>query len=87
MTGVQTCALPIYGDNYHGESARGLYNPSDVGVDPPLLSGTVYAWDMITTRGQAIAAGLYLFSVRDKDTGDVQRGKFLVVKSDKETFE
>jgi len=88
LAGDQVQTIDFDGDNYHGESARGLFNPAtEVGVDPPILSGTVYAWDMITARGQAIAAGLYLFSVRDRDTGDVQRGKFLIVKSDKETFE
>jgi hypothetical protein len=76
------------GDTYHGEGTRGLYDPStEIGVDPPLLSGTVYAWNLITDRGQAIASGLYLYSIKDHKTGDVQRGKFLVVKSDKETFE
>jgi len=88
LSGDQVKAIDFDGDTYRGEGARGLYNPStEIGTDPPLLSGTVFAWDMITDRGQAVAAGLYLFSVRDKDSGDVQRGKFLVVKSDKETFE
>ena len=88
LSGDQVKAIDFDGDTYKGQGARGLYNPStEIGVDPPHLSGTVFAWDMITDRGQAIAAGLYMFSVRDKDSGDVQRGKFLVVKSDKETFE
>jgi hypothetical protein len=75
------------GATYQGEGARGLYNPgAEVGIDPPVLSGTVYAWDMISDHGQAVASGLYLFSVEDKDSGDVQRGKFLIVKSDREGF-
>ena len=76
------------GDTYQGQGTRGLFNPAtEIGVDPPQLSGTVYAWNLITDRGQAVASGLYLFSIKDHKTGDVQRGKFLVVKSDKETFE
>jgi hypothetical protein len=39
---------------------------------------------MITSQGQALATGLYMFSVEDADTGKVTRGKFLVVKSDRE---
>jgi hypothetical protein len=31
-----------------------------------------------------VATGLYLFSVEDLDTGHVSRGKFMVVKSDRE---
>ena len=88
LSGDEVKRVEFDGDTYHGEGARGLYNSStEIGVDPPLLSGTVYAWNLITDRGQAIASGLYLYSVKDHKTGDVQRGKFLVVKSDKETFE
>jgi hypothetical protein len=88
LAGDQIRSIDFDGDTYRGQGARGLFNPAtEIGVDPPLLSGTVYAWDLITERGQAVAAGLYLFAVKDKDSGSVQRGKFLVVKSDKETFE
>ena len=41
---------------------------------------------MITDQGQAAASGLYLFAVQDEASGEVQRGKFLVVKSDREGF-
>ncbi len=76
------------GDTYQGEGARGLYNPtSDVLLDPPSLSGSLFAWDMITSQGQAIASGLYLFAVEDQDGGAIQRGKFLIVKSDREGFQ
>ena len=44
------------------------------------FSGGEHAWDLITRKDQAIATGLYLFTVRNKDTGEVQRGKFMVIK-------
>ncbi len=73
------------GASYHGASARGVYNPAtDLDVGAPSLSGRTFAWNMISREGQAIASGLYMFAVQDKDTGHVQRGKFLVVKSDRE---
>jgi hypothetical protein len=75
------------GATYHGTSARGLFNPrTDLDVDPPSLSGRTFGWNMITRGGQAVATGLYMFSVEDKATGDRQRGKFLIVKSDREDF-
>jgi hypothetical protein len=75
------------GAAYHGADARGLYDPrSDLDVDPPDLSGSAYAWNLISREGQAVASGVYLFAVRDADTGAVQRGKFLVIKSDREGF-
>ncbi len=44
------------------------------------FSGGEHAWDLITKFDQAIATGLYLFSVKDADSGDVKTGKFLVIK-------
>jgi hypothetical protein len=49
-----------------------------------VLSGASFAWDLISRSGQAVATGLYLYSVEDLDRGDVTRGKFLIVKSDRE---
>lgn len=46
----------------------------------PQFSGGEHAWDLITKFDQAIASGLYLFSVRNSDNGDVKTGKFLVIK-------
>jgi hypothetical protein len=46
----------------------------------PTFSGGEHAWDLISKFDQAIATGLYLFSVKDSDTGDIKTGKFLVIK-------
>ena len=73
------------GASYHGEGARGLYDPGHaLDTPPPALSGASYAWDMVSREGQSVATGLYLYSVEDLATGHVSRGKFLVVKSDRE---
>ncbi len=75
------------GDRYRGEGARGLYDPNqDRDTGPPAMSGASFAWDLITREGQAAASGLYLFSVEDLDGGRTQQGKFLIVKSDRESF-
>jgi hypothetical protein len=44
------------------------------------FSGGEHAWDLVTANDQAIATGLYLFTVKNKATGEIQRGKFLVIK-------
>ena len=44
------------------------------------FSGGEHAWDLISQNDQALATGLYLFTVRNKDTGSIQRGKFLIIK-------
>ncbi len=75
------------GATYTGANARGLYDPSvDIDVPPPSLSGASFAWNLITQQGQAAASGLYLFAVEDRDSGKIERGKFLIVKSDLEGF-
>ena len=45
-----------------------------------VLPGGLHAWDLISAHDQAIATGLYFFSVEDLDTGDIQTGKFVVIK-------
>ncbi len=52
------------------------YDPNNTQVMP----GGLHAWDLITDRDQAIATGLYLFTVKDLATGEIKRGKFLVIK-------
>ncbi len=45
-----------------------------------ILAGGEHAWDILSENGLNIATGLYLFTVEDTDTGDVQRGKFAIIK-------
>ena len=87
LAGDRVFETDFDGDNYHGENARGFYDPRvDLDVAPPDLSGGAFAWNLISREGQAIATGLYIFTVEDRDTGNVERGKFLVIKSDREGF-
>jgi hypothetical protein len=75
------------GDTYAGGGARGFYDPRvDLDVESPSLSGGAYAWNLITREGQAVVSGLYIYTVKDTQTGEIQRGKFLVLKSDREGF-
>ena len=85
LAGDQVFETRFEGSSYRGEGARGLFNPqTDRDVTPPSLSGASFAWNMITRGGQAAATGLYIFSAEDLDSGKVWRGKFLIVKSDRE---
>jgi hypothetical protein len=87
LSGDMVFQTEFDGANYHGEGARGIYDPKrELDVPPPTLSGAMYGWDLITREGQAAATGLYLYSVEDRDTGKRTVGKFLLVKSDREEF-
>lgn len=45
-----------------------------------IFAGGEHAWDLVTQDDQAIASGLYYYTVEDFQTGELQRGKFLVIK-------
>lgn len=71
-------------DSFDHDAAS--YNASDIrwfqrySDGTQRLAGGEHAWDLVTKKDQAIATGLYLFTVRDKESGEIQRGKFLVIK-------
>jgi hypothetical protein len=44
------------------------------------FSGGEHAWDLVTDNDQAIATGLYLFTVKNSKSGDIKTGKFLIIK-------
>ena len=48
--------------------------------DKQKFAGGEHAWDLVTDNDQAIATGLYLFTVKNSNTGDIKTGKFLIVK-------
>lgn len=69
------------------EHDASTYNGSDIqwfqhysSDNTQVFSGGMHAWNLITDADQAIATGLYLFTVRNTVTGEIKRGKFLVVK-------
>jgi len=39
-----------------------------------------HAWDLVTDSDQALATGLYLFSVKDEESGKISTGKFVIIK-------
>lgn len=45
-----------------------------------VMAGGEHAWDLITENDQAVATGMYLFTVKNMQTGDIKTGKFLVIK-------
>jgi hypothetical protein len=64
---------------YSGAGMEWFERFGDTGSDIQ-FSGGEHAWDLITKFDQAMATGLYLFAVKDEETGETRRGKFLVIK-------
>jgi len=43
-------------------------------------SSSIVEWDMLSEQVRTIAPGLYVWAAEDLDTGDVQRGKLVILK-------
>ncbi|MEJ2634034.1 MAG: hypothetical protein P8184_01930 [Calditrichia bacterium] len=64
------CTIKIY--TLAGDLIQTLYhNNAEIGFED---------WNLTSSVGQAIASGIYLFSVQAEGSGDVQVGKFVVIK-------
>ena len=49
-------------------------------ADNRVLPGGEHSWDLLSENGLSLAGGLYLYTVKDLDSGDVQHGKFVIIK-------
>ncbi len=56
-----------------------IYLLDRVGKGKVTFAGGEHAWDLVTEQDQAIATGMYLYTVEDEQ-GNVKRGKFMVIK-------
>jgi len=66
-----------HGDTYQGEGIQ-WYDHFSQGNT--IFPGGEHAWDLVSEFDQAIATGLYLYTVKNLDTGEIQRGKFVIIK-------
>ena len=48
--------------------------------DPRVMAGGEHAWDLQSTANQILTTGLYLYSVKDIASGEVQTGKLVIIK-------
>lgn len=64
-------------ESYAGEGIQWFERFS---VGDRVFAGGEHAWDLVTASDQAIASGLYFYTVENLQNGDIQRGKFMVIK-------
>jgi len=64
-------------NNYDGTDIQWFQK---FGRGETIFAGGEHAWDLVTKDDQAIATGLYLFTVENLNSGEIQRGKFLIIK-------
>ena len=68
----------IHDASSNGADTRWFQNFASDGKQK--FAGGEHAWDLVTDSDQAIATGLYLFTVKNSKTDDIKTGKFLIVK-------
>jgi len=68
-----------HSSNYTGTDIDWYQKFSDPNIQT-IFPGGEHAWDFITKNDQALATGLYLFTVKDMDTGKIHKGKFVIIK-------
>ncbi|HCY77367.1 MAG TPA: hypothetical protein DHV28_15730 [Ignavibacteriales bacterium] len=68
----------IHDASSNGSDTRWFQNFASDGKQQ--FAGGEHAWDLVTDNDQAVATGLYLFTVKNSNTGDIKTGKFLIVK-------
>jgi hypothetical protein len=88
----ERCQVRIFtvaGDFIDEFSHDQSYNGSDIrwfrtfGAEVPednVFSGGEHSWDLLSRDAQIIARGLYMYSVKDLDTGEIFLGKFVIIK-------
>jgi hypothetical protein len=64
--------------NNNGSNIKWFQTYASIGNQ--IMTGGEDVWDLLSDNDQAIATGLYLFTVKDSNTGDIKRGKFLIIK-------
>ncbi len=68
----------VHDQTYTGNDIRWFNTYSD--PEKTVFSGGEHAWDLLSADAQIIARGVYLFSVEDLDSGDIRKGKFVIIK-------
>lgn len=53
---------------------------NDFSDDNRIQPGGEHSWDLLSAANQNLTSGLYLFSVKDLDSGATQTGKFAIIK-------
>ncbi len=77
LDGTLIKEIEHHADSYTGEDVRWF---DQFAPGKRVFAGGIHAWDTLTRDDQATATGLYLFHVKDLNTGKEQVGKFVIIK-------
>jgi hypothetical protein len=66
--------------NYDGSDIRWNQTFGSEDASQNVFSGGEHAWDLLTESTQILARGVYIFTVKDLNTGKLYKGKFAIIK-------
>lgn len=83
----ERCTIKIFtlaGDLVDQIEHNGAYQEDIITISKAANSGLapsgLASWNLLSKNEQIIAPGVYLFSVKDKDSGNIKVGKFVIIK-------
>ena len=88
----QHCTISIYtlgGDLVSALTHAGeTYNGNDIdwfeiyggNEETRIFSGGEHAWDILSESNQTITQGIYLYSIKNSDTGETMQGRFIIIE-------
>jgi hypothetical protein len=77
-SGELIASLDHNSESYNGKGAQWFDNFTD--ASRVVMSGGEHAWDLLTTTKNNISSGVYIFTVKDIETGFTDTGKFTIIK-------
>ena len=72
--------MPHDAGNNEGQDIQWFSQTGTTQTTAPIFSGGIHAWDIITDSDQALASGMYIVKVENKESGRVKTGKFMIIK-------
>ncbi len=66
--------------SYTGEDIRWYRTFASEIPEQNVFSGGEHGWDLLSLSSQIISRGLYMYSVKDLETGEIFLGKFVIIK-------
>jgi hypothetical protein len=66
-----------HADTYDGSDIRWFQN---YGGANTIMTGGEHAWDLLTDNKTAVSSGVYLYTVKDTDSGRIKTGKLAILR-------
>ena len=80
LNGDKIASMPHDAGNNEGQDIQWFSQTGTTQTTAPIFSGGIHAWDIITDNDQALASGMYIVKVENKESGRVKTGKFMIIK-------